>query len=161
MHHGTCVTHMPWWMPGSLISGFIWSRWRLKRSRHSRRMRNPQFYVSGKRPIGWTNDDTVHRCVIRAQCVEYLRVIAIGTVLLCKLLCSYLPTYSHIHVDNRVSIRCNSLWNYLYVNKMRFVCNQYPLTHQWHLGFYINSHRINHLICVACIGKNSTLNRQI
>ena len=26
-------------------------RWRRKRSRHSRRMRNPQFYVSGKRPI--------------------------------------------------------------------------------------------------------------
>ena len=26
-------------------------RWRGKRSRHSRPMRNPQFYVSGKRPI--------------------------------------------------------------------------------------------------------------
>ena len=26
-------------------------RWRGKRSRHFRRMRNPQFYVSGKRPI--------------------------------------------------------------------------------------------------------------
>ena len=26
-------------------------RWRGKRSQHSRRMRNPQFYVSGKRPI--------------------------------------------------------------------------------------------------------------
>ena len=31
--------------------GFLWSRWRWKRSRHSRHMRNPQFYVSGKRPI--------------------------------------------------------------------------------------------------------------
>ena len=51
MHHGTCVTHVPWWMPGSPTSGFLWSRWRGKRSRHSRRMRNPQFYVSGKRPI--------------------------------------------------------------------------------------------------------------
>ena len=30
-------------------------QWRGKRSRHSRRMRNPQFYVSGKRPIGQTN----------------------------------------------------------------------------------------------------------
>ena len=27
-------------------------RWRGKRSRNSRRMRNPQFYVSGKRPMG-------------------------------------------------------------------------------------------------------------
>ena len=28
MHHGTCVTHVPWCMPGSLTSGFLWSRWR-------------------------------------------------------------------------------------------------------------------------------------
>ena len=48
MHHGTCVTHVPWCMPGSLTSGFRWSRWRRNRSR---RMRNPQFYVSGKRPM--------------------------------------------------------------------------------------------------------------
>ena len=51
MHHGMCVTHVPWCMPGSLYSGFLWSRWQGKRSRHSRRMRNPQFYVSGKRPM--------------------------------------------------------------------------------------------------------------
>ena len=51
MHHGTCVAHVPWCMSGSLTSGFLWSRWRGKRSRHSRRMRNPQFCVSGKRPM--------------------------------------------------------------------------------------------------------------
>ena len=51
MHHGTCVTHVPWCMPGSLTSDFLWSRWRGKCSRHSRRMRNPQFYVSGKTPM--------------------------------------------------------------------------------------------------------------
>ena len=51
MRHGTCVTHVPWCMPGSLISGFLWSCWRGKRSRRSRRMRNPQFYVSGKSPM--------------------------------------------------------------------------------------------------------------
>ena len=49
MHHGTCVTHGPWCMPGSLTSGFLWSRWRGKRSWHPRRQRNPQFYVSRKR----------------------------------------------------------------------------------------------------------------
>ena len=58
MHHGACVTHVPWCMPGSLASSFLWSRWRGKRSRHYRRMRNPQFYVFGKRPIAmrylWT-----------------------------------------------------------------------------------------------------------
>ena len=31
---------------------FLWSRWWRKRSRHYRRMRNPLFYVSGKRPMG-------------------------------------------------------------------------------------------------------------
>ena len=36
---------------GSLVSGFIWSRWLRKRSRHSRRMRNPQICVSDKRPM--------------------------------------------------------------------------------------------------------------
>ena len=51
MHHGTCVTHVPWYMPGSLTSDFLWRRWRGKRSRHYRHTRNPQFCVSGKRPI--------------------------------------------------------------------------------------------------------------
>ena len=57
MHHGTCVTHVPWCMPGSLTSGFLWKQWRGKRSRHSRRMRNPRFCIFGKRPIGliWCN----------------------------------------------------------------------------------------------------------
>ena len=55
MHHGTCVTHVPWCISGSLISGLPWSRWQEKRSRHSLRMHNPQFYVSGKRPIGVTS----------------------------------------------------------------------------------------------------------
>ena len=50
MHRGTWVTHVPWCMPGSLTSGFFWSRCREKRSRHSRRMHNPQSCVSGKRP---------------------------------------------------------------------------------------------------------------
>ena len=51
MHHVTCVTHVPWCMRWSLISGFLWSWWQGKCSRHYRRMRNLQFYVSGKRPM--------------------------------------------------------------------------------------------------------------
>ena len=35
-----CVT---WCMPGSLTSGYLGSRWRGKRSRHSLHKRNPQF----------------------------------------------------------------------------------------------------------------------
>ena len=30
MHHGTCVTHVPWCMSGSLTSGFLWNRRRGK-----------------------------------------------------------------------------------------------------------------------------------
>ena len=30
MHHGTCVTHVPWCMPGSLTNGFFWNRRRGK-----------------------------------------------------------------------------------------------------------------------------------
>ena len=30
MHHGTCVSHVPWCMPGSLTSGFLWNRRRGK-----------------------------------------------------------------------------------------------------------------------------------
>ena len=51
MHHSTCVMHVPWCMPGSPNKGFLWSRWPVKRSRHSQRMRNSKFYVSGKRPM--------------------------------------------------------------------------------------------------------------
>ena len=51
MRHGTCVTHVSWCMPGSLTCGFLWSWCRRKCSRHSWRMLNPQFYLSGKRPI--------------------------------------------------------------------------------------------------------------
>ena len=61
MHHGTCVSHAPWCMQRSQTRGFL-SRWRGKHSRHSRRMHNPQYYVSGKRPmchirIGWTSSE--------------------------------------------------------------------------------------------------------
>ena len=54
MDHGTCVTHVPWCMPGSLTCVFLWSWWRGKRSRHSRCMPNPQFDVSGKRSMAVT-----------------------------------------------------------------------------------------------------------
>ena len=53
MHHGPCVMHVPWCMPGSLTSGILWmSRWWGKHSRHPQSMRNLKFYISGKRPMG-------------------------------------------------------------------------------------------------------------
>ena len=51
MHHGTCTSYVPWCMSGSLTSGFLSSQWRGKRFRHSRGGGNPQFCVSGKKPM--------------------------------------------------------------------------------------------------------------
>ena len=74
MHHGACVTHVPWCMPGSLTSGFFWRRWRGKRSRYSWRMRNPQFYVSGWRPI----DSTMYSAWQSSYKETHLRLSAGG-----------------------------------------------------------------------------------
>ena len=68
MHHGTCVTHVPWCMPGSLANGFLWSRWRGKRSRHSRRMRNLQIYVSGKRSMAYLVENVTSQRRIPQLC---------------------------------------------------------------------------------------------
>ena len=63
MHHGTWVMRAPWCMSESPTSGLLWSQWRGK---CSRRMRNPQFYVSGKRRIakhlGRNGPDAHLRC---------------------------------------------------------------------------------------------------
>ena len=70
MHHGTCVTHVPWCMPGSLTSGFLCSRGRGKRSRHSRRMRNPHFHVSGKRPMEITIFKTQRSHIVNSTLIR-------------------------------------------------------------------------------------------
>ena len=58
----TCVADVSWCMPGSLISGFLWSQWRGKRPWHWRRMGHPHFGLSGKKPIAlW------HGCVILGE----------------------------------------------------------------------------------------------
>ena len=85
IHHGTCVTHVPWCMPGSLASGFLWSRMREKRSGLSPRVRNPQFNVSGKRLIDgykikfWINLFHLHvaDCAI-FHCLHFVIDIGVG-----------------------------------------------------------------------------------
>ena len=75
MHNGTCVTHVPWCMPGWLTSVFVWSRWREKHSPHSRRMHNPKFYVSGKRSMvdcyrtGWIR---LRLCRLTLFCILWM-----------------------------------------------------------------------------------------
>ena len=80
MHHGTCVTHVPWCMPRSLTSGFLWSWWWGKRTQHSRCMHNPQFYISGKRSIAQENVYWIVICEIMIQSVHYKAYIYSITV---------------------------------------------------------------------------------
>ena len=83
MHHGTCVTHVPRCMPGSLTSGYVWYRWWGKRSRHSRRKRNLHFYVSGKRPIGCVPDKwqrSINVYITKNYFAEYVTYIINATV---------------------------------------------------------------------------------
>ena len=77
MHHGTSVPHVLWCMAGSLTSVLLWSQWRGKRSRHPRRMRKPQFYVSGKRPMG-SRHFTVGWTTKRACDVYNYNIIIMG-----------------------------------------------------------------------------------
>ena len=62
MHQGTCVTHVPWCMSGSLTRGGE------KTFRHSRRLRNPQFYVSDKRPMETGKYNSGNSLDIRMLC---------------------------------------------------------------------------------------------
>ena len=106
MHHGTCVTHVPWCMPGSLTSGFIWVGGGEKRSQHSWRMRNPQFYMSGKRPIILPSQETFG-CLLCAPWRHWPGYINIsglhGSVDLEKVL--------HINLGSRLlKLPCQWLW---------------------------------------------------
>ena len=84
MHHSTCVTHVPWCMLRSLTSWFLRSRWRGKRSRHSRRMRNPQFYVSGKGPMELPCVGFIFPTGIFCSSVPGLMSDNISTLLCCR-----------------------------------------------------------------------------
>ena len=95
MHHGTSVTHVPCWMPGSLTSGFLLSwRWG-KRSRHFRRMRNPQFYVSGKRPMDKNFFPVMNTNENHIQCLLCVSLIQIHL--------SVFPRKVFLFVQKRVS----------------------------------------------------------
>ena len=73
-------------MPGSINNGFRWSRWRVKRSRHYRRMRNPQFCVSGKRPMLYYGSLTLRVYWVR------LHYISPNTPFHSKIACNWLKS---------------------------------------------------------------------
>ena len=57
-------------------------RWRGKRSRHSRRMRNPQFYVSGKRPMLYHGSIVMTWLTItRLNCIHQFVFVSVNYIL--------------------------------------------------------------------------------
>ena len=83
MHHGTCMTHVQRCTPGSLTGGFLWSRWRGKRSRHSVLMCNPQFHVS---------KNGAHGC-------EVINMLCFSNDMIIWLLCRKDAHTSYRHID--------------------------------------------------------------
>ena len=69
MHHGTCVTHVPWCMTGSLTSGFLWSRWQENVPGIPGACASRIFVVFGKRPMDRTSSYTA---IVDLQCVRHL-----------------------------------------------------------------------------------------
>ena len=61
MHHDTCVTHVPWWMPGSLISGFLWSRRWGETFPAFPVLAQPAIYVSSKRPVAQVHSNNARQ----------------------------------------------------------------------------------------------------
>ena len=114
MHHGTCVTHVPWCMLGSLISSFLCSMWRGKRSRHSQRMRNPQFCVSGKRPMDeWLQ--AIQNCRCKHLFMTYVWYQVVDNKINKSNFVSMILQTIHIANWNMISwgnlyLRCNIFW---------------------------------------------------
>ena len=57
MHHGTCVTHVPWCMSGLPTSGFLLSRWRGKGPGIPDAWANHNFYLV-RGPLAFTSTGT-------------------------------------------------------------------------------------------------------
>ena len=88
--------HVPWCMPGSLTSRSLWSQLRGKRSRHSRRMRNPQFDISSKRPIDQNIKAKYHQTKMNLKMLPH-RCGHISSVTMCY----YGEDYLYAHEKHR------------------------------------------------------------
>ena len=110
MHHGTCVT------PSRGIAN---PPWRGKHSRHSRRKRNPQFYVSGKRPMGNRTDRRAHQAqaVVAAAVAAVLAVVVVVSLLLLLLLFTVSALSSFVKIF-QVYLYHSVLLNWHCVNHM-------------------------------------------
>ena len=77
MHHGTCVTHVPWCMPGSLTSSSLWSQWQGKNTRHPGACATHNFMYLMRGPWAWfqfgdKNDLVVHGGAMNQQVYRHV-----------------------------------------------------------------------------------------
>ena len=79
MHHGTCVTHVPWCMPGSLTSVFLWIRWRGKTFPAFPAHAQPAILRIWQEAHWESLDLQWHKCC----CTVYTKKYAHGFVVLC------------------------------------------------------------------------------
>ena len=135
MHHGTCLTHVPWCMSGSLTRAFLWSRRRGTRSRHTRSMRNPHLYVSGKRPIGVTTDyigpNPGNLLLLNGDNANYLlstiNQIKKPLTIVIKIRLIY-PVQMHVY---------QNLW------KVQSILDSYSVFDEWNLFFMCKKYVVN------------------
>ena len=83
-------------MPRSLTNRSLWSQLRGKCSRHSRRMRNLQFYVSGKRPIDQNTKAKYHHTIMILKMLPH-RCGHISSAIMCY----YGKDYLYAHEKHR------------------------------------------------------------
>ena len=112
MHHGPCVMHVPWCMPGSLTSGFLWSRWRGKRSRHPGACAAPNF---AQLVIGpWRSTSSRYlEYYVRVEADRVCDRVSDGTIDLCETIVMkekwcrlmVLPTNRRLLVSSYVRLR--------------------------------------------------------
>ena len=118
---------------------FLWSRSRGKRFRHPRRMRNPQLYVSGKRPT------------LNTQFLELSHLyktistrISITTALRTVLIHVNSLRYYHIWLTN---LKRNSLSSYwMPLDTIHLCCSllSFTLFRKWKITTIVLSHILHH-----------------
>ena len=107
MHHGTCVTHVPWCMPGLLTSGFLWSWCRGKSytgisgacatRNFTYLVRGPWTHVHISDTNGKSCDGTSALWDLSNRAVTFLRLSTVGMVTL-SVTCPFYSPHSVLDV---------------------------------------------------------------
>ena len=162
LHHGTCVAHVPWCMPGSLTSRSLWSQLRGKRSLHSRRMRNPQFDISSKRPIDQNIKAKHHQTKMNLKMLpQRCGHISSATT------CYYGEDYLYAHEKHRCHIKgslmemgevfLHAVWFVLPIYLQRkWVCVIPTLIFLWAFHFVVDLRALSMFVTVVTLELGNT-----